>query len=89
MSQHLKHWAEVADQWQAIDGFLDHVATEYGLQLDFERANRGTPLELKVLIDTYLQVDRKRLDEERRVLLASLQDMREANRHGRVPELAE
>lgn len=88
MSQQLRHWAEIGDQWEAINGFLSHVATEYGLQLDFAAANPNTPLELKVLIDEYLGVNRKLLDQERRALLASLQEMREDNRHGRVPEPA-
>ena len=80
MRNHLAHWAEIGDSWEAISGFLDHIAQKYDLHLDFDRAKRGTPLEVRKLIDEYLDVNRPLLDKARRDVLDSIREL--AGQHG-------
>lgn len=68
MSQ-LRHWEQVGDNVAAVGEFLAWLELKYGVRLDWDYANPGTPLDVGLLIDEHFGVDRAQLDRERRELL--------------------
>ena len=65
----LEHWARVGDRVVAVGEFLEWLQTKYGVVLDWTYASEGTPLDIGKLIDEYFDVDRAKLDRQRRKLL--------------------
>jgi hypothetical protein len=72
----LDHWESVSDTYSKLMEFLEwleskdiHLDTDLVDQDEFPRLD---DLKHSALIDRYLQVDRRQLDNERRELLAQL-----------------
>jgi hypothetical protein len=68
----LEHWAEVRPVHDGILGFIQYLESEHGVDLDFHNAKEGTPLSIQQLVDTYLEIDRVALDDERLAALDRL-----------------
>lgn len=62
-------WGEVHETFESILSFLAFLEEEHGVELNFEYAKLGTPLEVKKLVAKFLDVDFQVLDEARRELL--------------------
>ena len=69
----LDHWDNVSDQYSAIENFMEFLISK-GINLDFEYADIGTPMEFRLLLDEFLKIDRKQLENERRTVLESLRN---------------
>jgi len=70
MSQ-LARWAEVVDKVTAVEGFLEWLWREKGVELSWDRATEAAALDQKKLVYEYFEVDARLLDDERRALLAA------------------
>ena len=68
----LDHWAGVHREYSRVEEFIDWLHATHGVQLDWDYAKKGTPLSLTILLDQFFEVDRKRLEQQRRALLASI-----------------
>jgi len=55
----------------AVEEFLAWCENEHGLGFDYDHATSGTPLEIRQMLDSFFNVNRERLEQQRRVLLAS------------------
>ena len=68
----LEHWQEVQESHDCIMEFIGFLEEKYSLCLDFEYAEKGTPLDIRSLVNEFLGVDGTELERERRKLLDSL-----------------
>lgn len=68
MSQ-LELWSSVKDRVESTMAFLVWLQDEHGIQLNWDLAEPGTPLDARTLIDSFFGVDREQLEIERRKLL--------------------
>ena len=70
----LDHWETVRRRHQAVLDFLSWLEGTHGLEFDWAHANPGTPISSSFLLDQFFEVDRQRLDDQRRALMDSIRD---------------
>lgn len=75
---HMQHWAMVQKAWNGASDFISWMFTTYGIDLDWDHANPGTPLELRRLLNEFFEVDEVALDNERRDMLEAFAAKHEA-----------
>lgn len=63
----LDHYENVVKDLAMIECFLDSISKKYNLELDYY--NASCSMDRQELLDSYFDIDRKKLDEARRFIL--------------------
>ena len=77
MPYELLHWGEVYKCYNSANNFIEWLAVEHNIHLDFLHTDRY--LSVPSLLDEFFEVDRIKLDDERRELLKNALNSKEDN----------